>query len=438
MSPTNPYPVSLLLDGPLFKDELVRQPQEFKHQHDIEALRLIPSKSAAEGVHTIYFHPEHRQWALVRLATRYRGLFEIQLQRGLSGEHQLLRQEFQSADIDFLSSIIPRPPESYSPIVYDMLWLAATYEEYLILARRLMNEDEFVPRELLESTDELSVNDSGFFTRFLRSHFIVETESKASPARSRSSTSKSGLDIDLDASYSVTPDGREALQGIVVEHERIFETQEFEPLLINDELDPYEHMRAFVSRSDSGSDTLSIPELEEEAELLGEIAASFAPLDDSVEPENEESDQSTQNSGGQDTSEDSPVEPEHGTHAVSGPLPTENAETAASPKTDGSGSVDADTSDRTTGNSPGAESEPMVGSFTESEIRDATVAAAQEIKSESLLRTVEVKETVWETIDLNERSQSDLWNHVETLLLEMEDVHGREGGHVWVADEFNL
>lgn len=437
MPPTSTYPVSLILDGPLFSDELVRQPQEFKHQHDINSLRLIPSKSAAKGVHTIYFQSEHRHWALVRLATRYRGLFEIQLQRGMSGEHQLLRHEFQSADIDFLSDIIPRSPNSYSPIVYDMLWLAATYEEYLILARRLMEEDEFVPRDLLESTDEMSVDDSGFFTRFLRSHFIVETESKAKPTRSRSSTSKSELNINLEGSYSVTSDGRKALQGIVSEYERIFESQEFEPLLINDELDPYEHMRAFVADSNSEPDTLSMPELQEESGLLSEIAASFVPTDDTVEPENKQPVQSTQDAKGQDDPEVSLVEPEHGTHAVSGPLPNANENQVPNPETDAAGSIDVASSKPTDGGSLEAESDLMAGSFTESEIRDATVAAAREIKSESLVRTVEVKETVWETVDLDDQSQSELWNLVETLLLDMEDVHGRKGGHVWVADKFN-
>ncbi len=63
MSIETDYPVTLLLEGPLFRDELETQPQHFMCDHEIESLRLIPSKSAATGGHTIYFSPEHRHWA---------------------------------------------------------------------------------------------------------------------------------------------------------------------------------------------------------------------------------------------------------------------------------------------------------------------------------------------------------------------------------------
>ena len=285
MSADTSYPPPLVLEGPMFNDELSSQSQHIREKHNLESLRLIPAKSAASGVHAIYFKPEHRDWALVRLATRYRDLFEIQLQRGMSGERQLLRQGFESADLEFLFDIFPQPPESYSPIVYDMLWLAATYPKYRGLSSELVEKNDFVPRDVLESSDLLSVGDAGFFTRFLRSHFIVETKTKRTNSWDRARAGKSDISIQLEKSYSVTADGQEALEGILDEYERIFEQQTFEPLLINPNLDPYEHLRAFAEYDETARESLALPELEEDIEILGEIAASFAPLDDTVDPE---------------------------------------------------------------------------------------------------------------------------------------------------------
>jgi len=145
MAPNRTYPVSLLFEGPLFSDELKYKPQQSSIDQEFETLRLVPSKSAASGVYTIYFCPEHRQWALVRLAERYRGLFEIELHRGMSGEYQLLRQGFTSDDLDFLFDIVPKPAKEYSPVVYDMLWLVATYDEYFTLTEAMVDRDEFTP-----------------------------------------------------------------------------------------------------------------------------------------------------------------------------------------------------------------------------------------------------------------------------------------------------
>lgn len=274
------YPVSLLLNGPLFRDELETQPQNFRRDHEIESLRLVPSKSAASGVYTIYFKPEHRQWALVRLATRYRGLFEIQLLRGMSGEYQLLEQGFTSADLEFLVDIIPRPPEEYSPIVYDMLWLVATYDEYLALSRAIVDRETFVPRDVLRSTEGVPIDDDGFFTRFLRSHLIRPTGT-VSVSKDRGSNSKrADTSVDVTAEYKVTKEGREALGGIVTEYERIFERQEFEPLFINAELDPLEHLREYESESAEPTPEVSLDEVQDESGILGEIAESFAPIDD--------------------------------------------------------------------------------------------------------------------------------------------------------------
>jgi hypothetical protein len=172
-------------------DELETQPQHFRREHEIDSLRLVPSKSAARGVHTIYFKPEHRQWALVRLLKRYRWLFEILLQRGLSGEHMLLRQGFSTDDLDFLYDVVPQPPAEYNPIVYDLLWLVATHDEYLALTEAMADRTRFVPERLLRETPGISVDDSGYFSRFLRSHLISRTVDTSRPVDER----YSGCDV---------------------------------------------------------------------------------------------------------------------------------------------------------------------------------------------------------------------------------------------------
>jgi len=273
------YPVSLLLDGPLFSDELETQPQHFKRDHEIDTLRIVPSRSAASGVHTIYFKPEDRHWALVRLASRYRGLFEILLQRGMSGENLLLKQGFSSDDLGFLLDIVPHPPDDYSPIVYDILWLAATYDEYLALAETIAERDTFVPRDVLRSTPGLTADDRSFFTRFLRSHLIRPNVETPESTHRRSNSQKADRSVELDAEYEVTNDGRDALRGIVGEHERIFERQEFEPLLINPELDPLEHLKTYEAESSEPTPDVSLEEMSNESGIIGEIAASFDAID---------------------------------------------------------------------------------------------------------------------------------------------------------------
>lgn len=46
----------------------------------------------------------------------------------------------------------------------------------------------------------------------------------------------------LDASYRLTEEGEDAIPRIVSEHDRIFVREEFDPLLINEELDPDGHL----------------------------------------------------------------------------------------------------------------------------------------------------------------------------------------------------
>lgn len=256
MSNTDPQPLPVLLDGPVFADELACSPpqlQQFREEHELDQRRLVPAKSAASGVHTIYFRPEHREWALVRLARRYRWVVEIQLLRGMSGERQLLRTGFTADDVGFLADIVPEPPVEHSPVVYDVLWLAATSEEYVQLARAIADHERFRPREVLEAADGLDVDDVSYLTRFLRSHLVRESVDRSSYTTQVSNPESGELTVDLDSHYEVTPDGWESLSGIVEEYDRILERGAFDPLLVDPERDPVSHLRGDPADADAGS-----------------------------------------------------------------------------------------------------------------------------------------------------------------------------------------
>lgn len=290
MQPESGYPVSLVLEGPVFRDELKRSPVALIEGNRADSLRIVPAKSAASGVCSIYFRPEHRNWALVRLAKRYRWVFEVQLNRGMSGKQQLLRQGFTPDDMEFLYDIVPAPPTKYNPIVYDMLWLIATYEEYMILTKAINERRTFTPKELLRSIPDIDQSDTGFFTRFLRSHLIepVSNEPRTRHGPSRMSTIE--RQIDMEKRYEVTSDGVSALEGIIAEHERIFEKRDFAPLLINSDPDPRQHLKEFEPAPDETVLDLDIDELQEDDDgVLGEIAASFSSMVDSNEGDTERS-----------------------------------------------------------------------------------------------------------------------------------------------------
>lgn len=365
------YPVSLLLEGPLFRDELETQPQYFSRMHDVDRLRLVPSKSAANGVYTVYFVPDHRQWALVRLANRYRGLFEIQLQRGMSGEHQLLGQGFTSADIDFLRDILPRPPKQCSPVVYDMLWLVATYDEYLHLAESILARETFVPRDVLRSTDGVSADDGGFFVRFHRSHFIRRSRSDAEPVGRRSDSERSDISVDLDEKFETTDDGEEALEDLLAEHDRIFERRAFDPLLTNPERDPRRHIREYEADAEGSVASVSV-ESDGESDL-GDVAGSFGPPEESLPSDGSPSERDTD--------------------------------------------------------------EASDGEFTRDEVIEAAVAAARFVVDGSLVRTSEVKTEAWEAAELGDRDRGALWTAVRDVLLAMDGIHGRESGYVWTSSK---
>ena len=445
MSSDSGFPVSLLLDGPLFMDELETQPQHFRREHEIDSLRLVPSKSAARGVHTIYFKPEHRQWALVRLLKRYRWLFEILLQRGLSGEHMLLRQGFSTDDLDFLYDVVPQPPAEYNPIVYDLLWLVATHDEYLALTEAMADRTRFVPERLLRETPGISVDDSGYFSRFLRSHLIRRTVDTSRPVDERADHTEGGTAVTPDATYEVTPEGRDALAGILAEYERIFEQREFESLLINPELDPNEHLREYDPGPDTPAVDVSFDEMQEEEGILGEIADSFAPLDEEFGSPGESSgdgrdetgpgsepagiDEGGIAGGGSDTS-GTTTEP--GPETQTGKPRRQRAnQTDESPTQESSGN--SDEGDKQTLDEQVPE-ETFVGEYTREEVLRAAVAAAREIEAGGLVRTSEVKSAVWEAVEIKGRNRTVLWEAVRDVLLTMDVTHGRGGGHVWASN----
>jgi len=378
MSYTDSQPAAVLLDGPVFADELAgstQQLQEFRATHDLDQRRLVPAKSAASGVHSVYFLPEHREWALVRLAKRYRWAVEIQLLRGMSGERQLLRTGFTAEDVGFLADILPEPPAAYSPVVYDVLWLAATTEEYVRLARAIRERGQFRPRDLLSATDGLDLEDVNYLTRFLRSHLVRESVARSSYTTMGSNPESGELTVDLDSQYEVTSDGGTSLEGIVEEYDRIFVQGAFDPLLVDPDRDPESHLQGSPTESQ-----------ERPTEAVGE-------------------------QGDTTTAETSP-EPE----ALSGDGGTVTEREAR-------GAADTD-------------DDALVGDYTEAEI-EAGVRAAQElIAAENVIRSAAVKEAVWNAVDRGDRSKAKLWEAVVGVLLASDAVNGRPGGRVWTARTF--
>ncbi|WP_142860659.1 hypothetical protein [Salinigranum halophilum] len=434
MSASRGFPPEIILEGPVFSDELSVSPQQFRQTTEIESLRLVPAKSASSGVHAVYFRPEHRTWALVRLAKRYRWILEIQLNRGLSGEQQLYNQQFTEADRDFLFDIFPRPSHQYNPIVYDMLWLVATYDEYLRLAKALTDVDSFTPRELIDQSPGLNPSDASFLTRFLRHHLISSSKRDQHRNPPQSQTAKATSRLDLDSTYMITEEGVEALDGIVTEYERIFTRGEFEPLLLNPDLDPVKHLREFETDEEVTEAPLSLEEIQAEEGILGEIAESFASVavgeSQAAEYSRPASETETsiraephQPTGHDTTSPDSPINPETD---VSLSSQSGSSEQHSSRQTQ----TRSETNDRK--DPVPHDDATSLGAFTREEILNATVVTARLIRSESVARTSTVKATALESISVGNRPPGELWDLVSQALRSMDCIAGRPGGRVWL------
>ena len=438
------FPVSIIKEGPTFRDELTRQPQDLLRDEPIESLRIVPAKSAATGVYTIYFDSAHREWALVRLAIRYRWLFEIQLNRGMSGERQLLQQGFTPDDLAFLFDIIPAPPEEYNPIVYDMLWLVATYDEYRALTEAMLDQNRFTPRELFDSVSTVDDSKIGFLTRFLRSHLIEPVSTTSEQLQSHDTASNGDLHATIDETYTVTADGETALRGILAEYDRIFEAADFESLFINAELDPQRHFADYSSEAEQSAPDVSFDEIQKEGGMLGEIASSFSSLVD--EADAGEGGISTENVGDTETDTQTDDMVTTGADEVAGSPRasaaddserrdrSSAAEGGVREASDSAGTSAARSDQDTDAESNQQETEsPEFGAYTETEVVDGAVAAARCIHEHTVARSQHVKEAVWDAVDVGDRDRTELWEYVTQLLMAMNSVYGRPHGRIWTT-----
>lgn len=438
------FPVSIIKEGPTFRDELTRQPQDVLRDDSIESLRIVPAKSAATGVYTIYFDSAHREWALVRLAIRYRWLFEIQLNRGMSGERQLLQQGFTPDDLAVLFDIIPAPPEEYNPIVYDMLWLVATYDEYRALTEAMLDRDRFTPRELFDAVSTVDESKIGFLTRFLRSHLIEPVSTASEQLQSHDTASNSDLHATIDETYTVTADGETALRGILAEYDRIFEAADFEPLFINAELDPRRHFAEYSSEAERPAPNVSFDEIQNEGGMLGEIASSFSSLVNEAAGDEEDASIGTADGAEADAQTDDEVMA--GADEATGSPRTTEVDDSERRKRSGAAEPTvreaADATETRVGRSEqdsdavtGQEKteSPEFGAYTETEVVDGAVAAARCISERTVARSQHVKQAVWDAVDVGDRDRTELWEYVTQVLMSMDSVHGRPHGRIWTS-----
>jgi hypothetical protein len=261
-----------LLEGPLFADE-VGHPnpldEELMEMLDIYSLRLIPAKSAMQGVYTIYFREKHLEEALIRYVRRYRWIFEILLRAGLKGEEQLSQQGLYEEEIEFLREIIPTESE-HNPIVYQILWKSKVHNKYIHLASELEGENKFIPQDIIDQSDKLASDDIGYFEQFVRCHLIESMESVRTRRHHHGGAGGDTISVDVESEYRLTTTGEEAIPAIVTEYERIFIEKNFEPLELKTSLEKdhsfeheYEDVQIATSEED---DVLGVEDLEQ-AEL---------------------------------------------------------------------------------------------------------------------------------------------------------------------------
>lgn len=241
----------VLKEGPVFSDEIgwnsgLQSPE--LSNIDVESRRIVPAKEAMRGIYSIYFQPGHRQWALVRYARRYQWLVETVLGRGLSGQHLLHRQGFTKGDIAFLRDIVPE--SEYNCAVYEFIWLAITSEEYLPLAEALLDVDTFVPEQLFQRHDELSTDDTGLLSQFLRRHVIISTASLNQRSFGPAETTDSAA-CDSSKEYMLSEDGEEVLSAFLDEYERLVVDREYEQLSIEDVETADDHVEAAPTTSEN-------------------------------------------------------------------------------------------------------------------------------------------------------------------------------------------
>jgi len=124
--------------------------------------------------------------------------------------------------------------------------------------------------------------------------------------RSRSNRSKTKISVDLDEVHEITAEGKEALQGIISEYDRIFQQRQFDPLLINSELDPVDHIKQFDSESTDPTTEISFDKMQDDDGILGEIAASFVAEDDQFDEISDEPKTTSETADAESTDESVP------------------------------------------------------------------------------------------------------------------------------------
>lgn len=272
------YPVydeSILSEGPLFRDEIgwthqITQQLADKYELGRRSIRY----RGGSGVYTIYFPLPTLEAALIRYAHRYRGVIEVALGRGLSGERMLYQQGWYEDELQYLRDIIPSRETEYNPAVYELLWKSLTYPEYLAIIEVLRRNRVFVPSELIEAA---GLEDAeGFFSTFIRSNMIRESERRSDQSRGRGS--KSSIDIDPEKKYIVTDQGSQILEGSLKEHDRLFESESYAPLHAD-----VDAARAHIPPEEEVSEPtkeeevaeLDVPEAEEFSELADQLESSL-------------------------------------------------------------------------------------------------------------------------------------------------------------------
>lgn len=267
----------VLWDGPLFGDEIGWDKgltPTLREQYELQSRRVVPAKSAMTGVVTIYFRPEHREWALVRYADRYRWIFLTLLGQGMSGEQRLLENGFSPDEIGFLYDIVPLPDESVSPAVYDILWRAAPFPAHIHVAGAIDGRQSFTPQEIIDAATEIDPEDAFVFERFVRCH-LIERKGAGTHPNARANGPGNAISVELDATYQLTSEGEAAIPQILAEYERIFVEEAFEPLYINPDHDPESHLPAEAAPGNS-QDAVAEPSGEPDATgVLEELEAEF-------------------------------------------------------------------------------------------------------------------------------------------------------------------
>jgi hypothetical protein len=272
------YEETILGEGPLFRDEIgwtqsIDQQSVDRYDLSRRGIRFRGSS----GLHIIYFPLETLEAALIRFSHRYRGVIEVIIRRGLSGERMLLQQGWYEDEVDYIRDCIPDPKTEYNPAVYELLWKSLTYEEYLGIIEVLDRHHEaFIPADLAEAAG-LDHDGSGFFSTFIRSNLIGKVD-RETTTRARGRNKSTSIDTVPDEEYLLTDQGKKVIEGALSEHDRLFESESYAPLDADIEaarahIPPRDEVRE-PSEKEITAD-LDVPEADEFSQLADELESSL-------------------------------------------------------------------------------------------------------------------------------------------------------------------